>query len=132
MHNERGDAYPEMSNILGLCKIFHCRISDLVNDSIIDISSLDEEIRMNVVKLKKEQQSKMKMLSKAISIIAKIGRIACVICIPIVVASMVLLGAVIHNIDIIDDEIVWNGNRIISIVENDNAISLKVNNDIVV
>lgn len=47
---ETGDAYPEMNNILELCKIFHCHINDLVNDSIIDIDSLDEEVKMKVVK----------------------------------------------------------------------------------
>ena len=51
---ERGDAYPEINNILELCKIFHCHINNLVNDSIIDIDLLDEEIKMNVVKFKKE------------------------------------------------------------------------------
>jgi len=35
---ETGDAYPEINNILELCKIFHCHINDLVNDSIIYIS----------------------------------------------------------------------------------------------
>ena len=39
---ETGDAYPEMNNLLELCKIFKCQINDLVNDSIIDIDSLDE------------------------------------------------------------------------------------------
>lgn len=52
---ETGDAYPEINNILELCKIFHCHINNLVNDSIIDIDLLDEEIKMNVVKFKKEQ-----------------------------------------------------------------------------
>ena len=108
MHNERGDAYPEMNNILELCKIFHCHINDLVNDSIIDIDALDEATKMNVVKLKKEQQTKMKGLSKAISIISKIGRIICLVCIPAIIASMIILGIVIHKVDIKDNEIIWN------------------------
>ena len=58
-----------MNNILELCKIFHCHINDLVNDNIIDIDSLDEEIKMSIVKLKKEQQNKMKFLSKSIAIL---------------------------------------------------------------
>ena len=61
-----GDAYPEMNNILELCKIFHCHINDLVNDNITDIDSLDEEIKMNVVKFKEEKQRKIKGISKAI------------------------------------------------------------------
>lgn len=128
---ETGDAYPEMNNILELCKIFHCHINDLVNDSIIDIDSLDEEIIMNVVKLKVEQQSKMKLLSKTITVIAKIGRIICMISIPIIVASMIMLGIIINKVNITNNQITWNGSDIISITEEENKISLKINNELV-
>lgn len=131
LHKERGDAYPEMNNILELCKIFHCHINDLVNDSIIDIDSLDEEIIMNVVKLKVEQQSKMKLLSKTITVIAKIGRIICMISIPIIVASMIMLGIIINKVNITNNQITWNGSDIISITEEENKISLKINNELV-
>lgn len=128
---ETGDAYPEMNNILELCKIFHCHINDLVNDSIIDIDSLDEEIKMNVVKFKSEQQKKMKGLSKAIAIIAKIGRIITIIAIPIVVASMIILGFIINRINVIDNEIIFdNHNTKINIAEEDNQLSIKVDDAI--
>ncbi|MCX4248853.1 MAG: helix-turn-helix transcriptional regulator [Bacilli bacterium] len=52
---ETGDAYPEMNNLLELCKIFKCQINDLVNDSIIDIDSLDDEVLEKVVLLQKEK-----------------------------------------------------------------------------
>lgn len=55
---ETGEAYPEMNNILMLCKIFHSNINELVNDSLMNLSSLDEEIKMNVVKFKEEKQRK--------------------------------------------------------------------------
>lgn len=129
---ETGDAYPEMNNILELCKIFHCHINDLVNDSIIDIDSLDEEIKMSVVKLKKEQQSKMKGLSKAISIIAKTLRILCIVSIPIIIASMIILSIVINKVDIKDNEIIWNGKNIISITEGEGKISLKIDDKLAV
>lgn len=128
---ETGDSYPEMNNILELCKIFHCRINDLVNDSIIDIDSLDEEIRMNVVKFKKEQQSKMKGLSKAISIMAKIGRIICIVCIPIIIASMIILGVVLNKVNIKNNEIIWNNNDIIKVKESDDKVSLTINNEVI-
>lgn len=128
---ENGDAYPEMNNLLELCKIFHCHINDLVNDSIVDMDSLDEEIIMNVVKFKTEQQNKMKFLSKAITIIAKIGRIACTIIIPVIVISMILLGFIIHKVNITDNEITWTGKNTISIIESDNKVSLKINNELV-
>lgn len=128
---ETGDAYPEMNNILELCKIFRCHINDLVNDSIIDIDSFDEDIKSNVVKFKQEQQDKMKSLSKAISIIAKIGRIICLICIPIIIASMIILSIVIHKVVIEDEKIIWDGSDIISVVETDNGVSITINDEVV-
>lgn len=128
---ETGDAYPEMNNLLELCKIFHCHINDLVNDSIIDIDSLDEEIKMNVVKFKSEQQSKMKGLSKAIIVITKIGKILSIISIPIIAVSMIIMGIIIRNIDVKDNEIIWNGNNHIEIVEIDNKLSIRIGDQLV-
>ena len=34
---ETGEAYPEMNNILELCKIFNCKINDLVHKDMSDI-----------------------------------------------------------------------------------------------
>ncbi len=123
---ETGDAYPEMNNILQLCKIFHCRINDLVNDSIIDVDSLDEEIKMNVVKFKKEQQQKMKGLSKAISIIARIGKVVCLVCIPILIVSMIFVGITIKDVDIVDNEIKIADNSIVSLIDEDDKLTLKL------
>ena len=53
---ETGEAYPEMNNILELCKIFNCKINDLVHTDMTDISSLDEEIVMSVVKFNEKKQ----------------------------------------------------------------------------
>lgn len=126
---ETGDAYPEMNNILELCRIFHCNINDLVNDSIIDLDSLDDEIKMSVVKFKSEQQSKMKVLSKVIAVLAKIGRIACIIAIPVVIATMILASIVTSKMELSNNEIVWNGNDNIRIIEVDNKVSINVNDD---
>lgn len=125
---ECGDAYPEMNNLLELCKIFHCHLNDLVNDTITDVDSLDEEIKMNIVKLKKEQQKKMKVLSKSIFLIAKIGKILVTISIPLVVISMVVLGVLTSKISVEDNEIKFNGiDDKITIVEKENSIFIKVN-----
>lgn len=125
---ETGDAYPEMNNILELCKIFHCPINELVNDSIIDVDLLDEETKSGVVKFKKEQQNKMKSLSKAISTIAKIARVIVLICIPVVIVSMIILGVLINKVDVSNGKISLNSaNDIVEIVEVDNKISLRMN-----
>ncbi len=129
---ETGDAYPEMNNILELCKIFHCHINDLVNDSIIDLDSLDEEIKMSVVKLKQEQQKKMKGLSKAIAIIAKVCRIIIIVFIPVVVATMIILGILTNRVVVIDDEIKMNVNHsIVKIVEENNKVAITIDDKLV-
>ena len=53
---ECGEAYPEMNNIMILCNIFHCKINDLINEDMVDIDSLDEEVKMSIVKFKEEKQ----------------------------------------------------------------------------
>jgi transcriptional regulator with XRE-family HTH domain len=39
---ETGEAYPEMPNIVALCTVFHCEITDLINSSISDAASFKE------------------------------------------------------------------------------------------
>nr|MBP3259251.1 helix-turn-helix transcriptional regulator [Bacilli bacterium] len=121
---ETGEAYPEMNNILELCKIFKCRINDLVNDSIIDLDSLDEDVMESVVKLKKAEQAKMKGISKAISIIAKIGRIVSIVGIVAVILVMVFTPYIVKNIEVVDNQIVYKGNEKFSIIE-DSVIKVK-------
>ena len=43
---ESGAAYPEMNNMLILCKIFNCRINDLLSEKIEDFNSFDEEVNL--------------------------------------------------------------------------------------
>ncbi len=124
---ETGDAYPEMNNLLELCKIFHCKINDLVNDYITDMESLNEDVRLQVTTLKKEQQSKMKGISKFISLVAKIVRIICLICLPVIIISMLFFPYLINKIDVKDNEISIKGNANISLVENQDKIVLKIN-----
>lgn len=97
---ETGEAYPEMSNILALCSIFHCNINDLVNEQLIDLDSLDEEIKMNVVKFKKEKQNQMKKLSKVIYVIARIGKIINKIGICILTILLIGMPFLLGNIKV--------------------------------
>lgn len=135
---ERGESYPTMNNIMVLCDIFHCKLNDLVHESLTDINSLDEEIKMSVVKFKKEKQSKMKGISKAIYVIARVGKIITTIAIPIIVLLLIVTPIFISNIEVKDDTIVIKGSRIddkITIteekIENGASLRLKVNNVIV-
>ena len=109
---ETGEAYPEMNNILELCKIFHCHINDLVNDSILDIDSLDDDVKMNAVKFKKEKQKQMKGLSKVISLFGKIGGIVVKVFIPFVIIGIILVPLFLKNISAENGQIVSNNNSI--------------------
>lgn len=102
---ETGDAYPEMNNILELCKIFNCTINDLVHANMSDIDSLDEEIVMNVVKFNDEKQKKVKSLSNVISLIGTIGKIVLMVAIPFVVIAMLLIPYVVSNVKVVDNKV---------------------------
>ena len=106
---ERGESYPTMNNIMTLCDIFHCKLNDLVHEEITDFDSLDEEIIMNAVKFKKEKQQKMKGLSKAIYIIARICKIVLIVAIVFMLGIMVSTPYLIKNTDISENQIVFNG-----------------------
>lgn len=124
---ERGESYPTMNNIMTLCDIFHCRLNDLVHEDITDFDSLDEEIIMNAVKFKKEKQQKMKGLSKAIYVIARICKIIVTISIPVVIISMIFLPYLVHNTEVTDGRISLNDNSI-TVIEDNTGVQLKYKN----
>lgn len=115
---ENGEAYPEMHNILQLCKIFNCKINDLVHTEMSDISSLDEEIIMNVVKFNQEKQKQVKTLSNVIGLIGKIGSIVLKVAIVFVIVAMILIPYVVNNVEISDNEITFKTDNIKIIDEN--------------
>ena len=124
---ETGDAYPTMNNLLELCKIFHCKINDLVNDNIIDIDSLNDEVKTKVVSLKKEEQKKMKALSRVITIISKIGRIFCYIAVPFICLILIISPYLINKVIIKDNDLTLNiQNHNINILEKNDKIIIKV------
>jgi len=109
---ENGESYPEMNNILELCKIFNCQINDLVHTDMSDIASLDEEIIMNVVKFNESKQNHVKTLSNVISLIGKIGSIVLKVAIPFVLVFMVLFPYIVNNVQIIDNNIYFKNDNI--------------------
>ena len=112
---ENGDAYPEMENILKICKIFHCKINDLIHEDIQDIDSLDEEIKMKVVKLEKEKQKKLKVISKIIYIISKIGSVVARVGAICLIVGTVLLTIFLSGVS----------------VKSENEITMKLGNQVV-
>ena len=109
---ENGEAYPEMHNILQLCKIFNCKINDLVHTEMSDFSSLDEEIVMNVVKFNEEKQKQVKTLSNVISLIGKIGGIVLKVAIAFIILAMALVPYIVNNVDVTSDEITFKTDNI--------------------
>ena len=109
---ENGDAYPEMNNILELCKIFNCKINDLVHTDMSDISSLDKEIVMEVVKFNGEKQKQVKSLSNIISLIGKIGGIVLKVAIPFIIFAMILVPFIINNIEVDENNVSFKTDKI--------------------
>ena len=120
---ESGATYPEMNNMLILCKIFNCRINDLLSEKIEDFNSFDEEVKMNVVKFESEKQKKVKTLTKILSLIGKISGIVVKVAIPFVILSMIIMPILLSNIDIKDNNIISKNNNI-QIVEHNNRINI--------
>ena len=123
---ETGEAYPEMNNILELCKIFRCHINDLVNDNILDIDSLDEDVKMSAVKFKKEKQKQMKGISNILSLIGKIGGIVARVGLVFVIITMVIVPFVFTNIEVNDGKIVSDNNKI-ELVKHNNTYDVRIN-----
>lgn len=119
-----------MNNIMALCDIFHCKLNDLVHEDIADFDSLDEEIIMSAVKFKKEKQQKMKGLSKAIYVIARICRMIVTISIPVVIVSMAFIPYLVSNTDVTDGKISVSDNSI-TVVEENTGVQLRYKNIVI-
>lgn len=103
---ENGTAYPEMNRIFELCKIFHCKLNDLVNDNILDFNSLDKEVKMSVIKFNKEKQNKLKIVSKTISIFSKMLQVITIIISAVMIMSMLFIPSVINNTNVDNGSII--------------------------
>lgn len=115
---ETGESYPEMNNILQLCKIFNCKINDLVHTDMSDISSLDEEIIMNVVKFNEKKQKQVKSLSNLIKNISKVGSIVLMVAIPFILLGMILIPYIVSSTIVNENTISFNTKNIELIDEN--------------
>ena len=127
---ETSEAYPEMNNMLELCKIFKCNLGDLVNDNMVDLDSLDEEVKMSVVKFKKEKQKQMKGISKVLSLVGKITAIVLRVAFGFLVAGMILLPFGFKYIDVQDGRIVSKDKKV-QVVEVGKSTEIRVGDHVV-
>ena len=121
---ETGENYPSMTNIMCLCTIFKCNINELVHEDMTDINSLDEEIKMSVVKFKSKKQKKVKVLSSIIADIAKVGWIISIVIICFMAIATIALPIALKDVDIKDGKIVVDS-KIIEVVEEKEKLVLK-------
>ena len=128
---ETSEAYPEMNNMLELCKIFKCNLGDLVNDNMVDLDSLDEEVKMSVVKFKKEKQKQMKGISKVLSLIGKITAIVLKVAFGFLVAGMILLPFGFKHIDVQDGHLIAKDKKV-QVVEVGKSTEIRVGDHVVV
>lgn len=119
---ETGENFPSMQNIMCLCDIFKCKINDLVHEDFVDIDLLDEEIKMSVVKFKKEKQKNMKILSKITYILLKVVEVASEIGIGVLAIFMILLPFIYKYISIDNSAIKMNDTLIGSLTNSDLTI----------
>ena len=126
---ENSEAYPEMNNILELCKIFHCKITDLINDCIIDVDSLNEEVKMNVVKFKEDKQKKVKKISNIIYKGAGICKILFLLVIVYELCIFTFYGASLNKTSKTEEVLFSDSEKNVNIVEvkDDGVIKLKYN-----
>ncbi|MBR3146461.1 MAG: helix-turn-helix transcriptional regulator [Bacilli bacterium] len=127
---ETSEAYPEMNNILELCKIFKCNINDLVNDQMVDLDSLDEEVKMSIVKLKKEKQKQMKGISKVLSLVGKITSIVLRVALGFLVLAMILVPFGFQFLDIKDGHLTTKDKKI-QIVEVGKSTEIRIGDHVV-
>ena len=115
---ENGESYPEMNNVFELCKVLNCKLNELVYPDMSDISSLDEEIVMNVVKFNEKKQKEVKTLSNIIAMIGKIGSIVLKVAIPFIIIAMLIVPYIVSNLEIKENEITFKSESIKIVDEN--------------
>lgn len=123
------ESYPEMDNILKLCEIFKCKLNDIVHEDMVDLDSLGEDVKMSIVKLKREEQVKMKLLSKVIYTIAQIGGVLIKISAIAVALAMVIILVVGTNLKIKGNEISY-GDKTVLIDRTNEKITLTVDDEV--
>lgn len=102
---ETGTAYPEMNRIIELCKIFKCQLNDLINDNILDFESLDEEIKMNVVKFNEKKQKNLKVVSGGITICCRVLQVIMIGISLALFFAMFLVPSTLKEVSINEGEI---------------------------
>ena len=123
---ETGENYPSMQNIVCLCSIFKCKMNDLVHEDLKDIDFMDEDVKMNVVKLNEKEQKNIKTLSKILFLIGRIGKIVTRVGIGFIAVAMIIVGLICSQVEYDGDNLSLGG-EILEVIESNDGIRITVN-----
>lgn len=66
----------------------------------------------------------MKLLSKAIAIISKIGKISCLVGIVLITISSIIMTVLLVNTEFDGNSLIWNGNEVLKVEQNDDGYQM--------
>lgn len=72
---ETGEAYPTTANIVAICSVLHCKVTDLIDISSKEPNNFTPETKKGIMALEQKDRRRLRKLSKALFIIARIARI---------------------------------------------------------
>lgn len=94
---ETGEAYPEMPNIIALCTVFNCKVTELIDINAKEFGGFDSNTKKGVADLTKKDRKRLRSVARVIYIIAKIARFASLLSFVVIgIASWALRYAMIN------------------------------------
>ena len=98
---------------------------------MIELDSLDDDVKMSIVKLKKEKQKQMKGVTKVLALIGKITSIVLWVAFGFLIAAMILLPLGVKFIDVEDGKLV-STNNVIKLVEHEKTTDIRIGDSVIV
>lgn len=86
---ETGEAYPEMPNIIAICKIFHCKITDLIDIDSNEVKNFTPDTEQKILDLTQKDRKHLRSISKLIYCLARLARFGSL-------ANFFIIGAMVY------------------------------------
>ena len=113
---ETGEAYPTTANMVAICSVLHCKVTDLIDINSKEPDSFTPEARKGIVALEQKDRKRLLKLSKALFVVARIARIISLLGFVVVGITFYLLwyptlnflfadlpeGVYLHNLTFLD------------------------------
>lgn len=71
---ENGETYPTTANIIAICSVLHCKVTDLIDTSSEESKNFTAKTRQEIIALTKKDYKHLQKISKIVYILAKIIR----------------------------------------------------------